>query len=113
MPGWKPLIGFCDPLLKVGESGTRCDFNAFITLIKHGIHDMGLISTLVVVALLCYVGFEFLTSRGNVSAWINAKKRLGKVIFGYIWVLAAWLIVYTITSALLDPKTTIEILKLK
>ena len=74
---------------------------------------MGLISTLVVVALLCYVGFEFLTSRGNVSAWINAKKRLGKVIFGYIWVLAAWLIVYTITSALLDPKTTIEILKLK
>ncbi len=103
MPGWKQLIDICDPLVTVSSDPNYCGFEAFITLIKNGITDLVLISTLVVVALLCFVGFIFLTSGGNKSKYDSAKGKLWNIVVGYIWVLAAWLIVYTITSAILDP----------
>ena len=110
MPGWKPLIGFCTgvdgPPIKdsMGNEVAQkaCHFGDFVTLIQNGIHDMVLISTLVVVALLCYVGYELLTSGGNPGAWTKAKSRLMKVVWGYVWVLAAWVIVYTIAKSLLN-----------
>jgi hypothetical protein len=104
LPVWKTITKVCDPLSKkpfVEEAGGRCDFNAFIVLIKNGIVDLVLVSTLIVVFMLVYVGFKLITSQGNTSAYTDAKKIFGKVVWGYIWVLAAWLIVYTITNALL------------
>ena len=93
-PGWKPLI-VCDGV------ATKCDFNAFITLIKNGVHDLVLFSTLAVVALLCYAGFLWLTSQGDVGKHKQAIGMLKNIIWGYVWILAAWLIVYTIANALL------------
>ncbi len=104
MPGWKTITKVCDPLSDkafVEGVGGRCDFNAFIVLIKNGIFDLVLISTLIVVFMLIYVGFKLITSQGNTSAYTDAKKIFGNVVKGYLWVLAAWLIVYTITNALL------------
>lgn len=94
--GWQPLI-VCDGV------ATKCDFNAFIMLIRNGITNMVMFSTLVVVALLCYAGFIWLTSKGNVSAHKEAIAMLQKIIWGYVWILAAWLIVYTIANTLIKP----------
>jgi hypothetical protein len=97
MPGWKTITHICDPI-----KGPPCNFNAFMTLIKNGIFDLVLISTLIVVFMLVYAGFKLLTSQGNTAAYTDVKKIFGKVVWGYVIVLAAWLIVYTITGALLN-----------
>ncbi len=96
LPGWKPLI-VCDGVVN------KCDIADFMTLIKNGIHDLVLLSTFLVVIILVWVGFKLLTSGGNEKAWTESKKMLWKVVLGYIWILAAWLVVYTITSVLLKP----------
>ena len=94
MPGWKPLI-VC--------AGPDCSFGSLILLTKNLIHDLVLLSTLMAVAVFCYAGFKLLTSGGSTSEKDKAKEMLIKVVKGYLWILAAWLIVYTITSVLLKP----------
>lgn len=92
MPGWKPLI-VCD--------GPSCQFSDLILLVNNLIHDLVLISTLLAVIVFVWAGFLLLTSGGNKSTYDKAKGMLWKVLIGYLWILAAWLIVYTITSVLL------------
>lgn len=99
LPGWKPLIICENPPDFPGP----CNFGSFMDLIRNGIHDMVVLSTFLVIALFVWVGIKLMTSGGNVNAWTNAKEMLWKVVLGYIWILAAWLVVYTITSVLLNP----------
>lgn len=113
--GWKPLTGFCDATSLVpfdpNSPSTRCDINAFITLIKHGIHDLVLLSTLLAVVILVYAGMLWLTSGGNRGKHDQALGMLGAVVKGYVWILAAWVIVYSITSVLLYDKFNFLITK--
>lgn len=97
LPGWKPLI-VCE-----GTTADPCKFSHLIELVKVLITDLVILSTFILVMLLVWVGIKLLTSGGNPSAMTDAKKMLGKVVLGYIWILAAWLVVYTITSVLLNP----------
>lgn len=94
MPGWKSLI-VCDGIQN------PCNFEDVILLIKNVIHDMVLLSTLVVVAALVYAGFLLLSSGGNPGALTQVKTMMWKIVVGYLWILAAWLIVYTISKVLL------------
>jgi hypothetical protein len=49
-----------------------------------------------------YAGFILLTSGGSEGKKDEAKKIFTKVLIGYLWILGAWLLVYTITSVLLN-----------
>jgi len=97
---WEPLI-VCDGV-KTTEL-PECDFNSLITLVKVLITDLVYLSTFLAVAAFAYAGYILLTSGGNTSARDKAKGVFMKVLIGYLWILAAWLIVYTITSVLLKP----------
>lgn len=107
MPGWKSLI-VCDPVPpSVGvdfvgpvQPVRDCDFEALIELVRVLIHDMVLLSTLLAVGVFIYAGFILLTSGGDPGAMRDAKKMLWKVVIGYMVILSAWLIVYTITNVL-------------
>lgn len=79
-----------------------CTFTHIIELIVVVVHDMVLISTLIVVAGFCYAGFKLLTSGGNQKAAETAKHIFTSIAIGYVCILGAWLLVYTITSVLLD-----------
>lgn len=96
MPGWQTLTHICDGV------EIRCGFPQFIMLIKNGITDMILLSTLLVVAALAVAGIQLLTSGGNPSKLTAAKDMAWKIVKGYMWILIAWLLVYTITSKLLN-----------
>lgn len=94
LPGWKPLV-FCDGVVK------KCGFAELVELVRVLIHDMVLLSTLLAVGVFVYAGYILLTSGGDPGAMKKAKGILWKVVIGYMWILAAWLIVYAITSTLL------------
>lgn len=81
-----------------------CTFNNLIDLVKAVINQLIIYSTLITTGVLAYAGFKLMTSGGNPKAKEDAKAMLTKVIWGYVWILIAWLVVYTITSTLLrDP----------
>ena len=92
---WQSLI-VCDGVTD------ECTFDDLITLAQAVITDLILISTLLAVIAFAYTGFLLLTSGGNESAKTRAKEVFRKVFIGYMWILGAWLLVYTITS-LLEP----------
>ncbi len=96
IPGWANLI-VCD-----GTGTDPCTFEDLIELVKALITNLVLVSTLLVVCALIYAGFKLMTSGGNTNALDEAKNTFMSIIKGYLWILAAWLIVYTITSLLLD-----------
>lgn len=87
--------------------GPNCDFAALIQLVKNLITALVYISTFLATGVFAYAGFLLLTSGGNESAKNQAKDIFLKVLKGYLWILAAWLIVYTITTVLLKEGYTL------
>lgn len=79
-----------------------CGYSDLILLAKNLITDLTILSTLLATAVFAFAGFKLLTSGGDPGAMSDAKKMLKKVLFGYLWILAAWLVVYTITSTLIS-----------
>lgn len=84
--------------------GPDCDFNDLITLAQNLITDLIIISTFLAAIAFAYAGFLLLTSGGNEGRRKDAKTVFIKVLIGYLWILGAWLLVYTITSVLLKPE---------
>ena len=80
-----------------------CDFNALILLANHLITDLIFLSTLFATAGFVYVGIKLLTAGGDEGAMTAAKKSAWTILKGFLWILVAWVLIYTITSALLVP----------
>ena len=95
MPGWKNLI-VCD-----GTALDPCTFEKLTLLVKALINNLVILSTFLAVVAFAWAGFLLLTSGGNEAGKTKAKKMLGKVLIGYLWILGAWVVVYTVTSVLL------------
>lgn len=102
------------PLVICGKSGATgvqyteaCNFNHLVLVGQNAIYNLVLISTLLAVVVFIFAGFKLITSGGNSGKKDEAKKMLMKVLWGYLWILAAWLLIYTITKTLVntDPKT--------
>ncbi|MEK7176892.1 MAG: pilin [Patescibacteria group bacterium] len=76
----------------------ECTFDHLIELAQNVITALVLLSTFVAVLAFIYSGFLLMTSGGSESRKTQAKGIFTKVLIGYLWILAAWLLVYTITS---------------
>src|SRR3990167_7572432 len=92
---WETLI-VCD-----GTTADPCTFGDLVKLAQNLINALIVISTFLATAAFAYAGFILLTSGGNESAKTRAKEIFRKVLIGYLWILGAWLLIYTITSVLL------------
>lgn len=90
---WQPLI-VCD--------GPDCTFSSIISLVENLVTDLVLISTLLAVIAFAYAGFLLMTSGGSDKKRDDAKTVFINVMIGYLWILAAWLLIYTVTK-LLSP----------
>lgn len=106
---WQPLV-ICGktPInatdISLTNPHAQCTFNHLMLLANHLITDLIVLSTFLAVAVFVFVGIKLLTSGGNEGAMKDAKAMLMKVVIGYLWILGAWVLVYTITNALLDTK---------
>lgn len=99
-----PFFAFADliPNLIVcqGTTADPCTFESLISLFKVAVNALIEIATLITVAALIMMGFKLMTSGGNPSARTEVKNRAWAILKGYFFILAAWVIVYTITSVL-------------
>lgn len=98
-------------LLGCTTSAKPCGWVDFINLInamiKYGIE---LIGFAFVIALL-YAGFLYLTSGGDSGKVKKVRDVLGKIMWGMIYTLCGWVIVYFILTSLGVDKTFYEIIK--
>ena len=83
--------------------GPDCDFGDLVTLLQNLVTNLIVLSTFLATIAFAYAGIILLTSGGSESAKTKAKDVFLKVLIGYLWILGAWLLVYTITSVLLNP----------
>ncbi len=81
----------------------QCQFNAIVALIKRIINFIFYVSVPLAALLFAYAGFLFLTAGPNQGQAEKAKGVFTNVAVGFGIILAAWLIVYTVSSALIEP----------
>ena len=83
------------------EIGQPCDFEDAMQLIRNIINFLLFkIATPIAGLVICYAGFQLLTSGGSSEKKTKAKHVLMNMILGYVIALGAWLIVNTIFSTL-------------
>jgi hypothetical protein len=100
----KSTVGPNDAPTILGAVTDPCGFSHLVLVAQHVIYNLVMISTLLAVVVFIYAGFLLMTSGGNSGKKDEAKKMLMKVLWGYLWILVAWVLIYTITKALVDPK---------
>ncbi len=80
----------------------NCEFGHLVVLAQNLIHNLVVLSTFIVVFVFAYAGFLLISSGGSTSKKEAAKHAFKMVLIGYLWILVAWLLIYTITEALLE-----------
>lgn len=78
----------------------ECNFATFVKMIQNIIRAIIILSIPATMIVLTWVGVVLLTSVGNVSKIQYAKGVAWKVIFGFITILLAWLLVEAIYIAI-------------
>ena len=86
------------------DNGVVCDWSQLMVLARKLVKYLILLSTPVAACLFAYAGFMMVTAGPDTGKREQAKKIFLDVFVGFLFVLAAWLIVHLITSALLNPK---------
>src|SRR3989344_341006 len=101
VPG-QPVVP-CD-----GSTAKPCDFNALIVLANNIMSIAIYLAILVAVAMFAYAGFLYLTSAGDTGKMKQAHTIFTNAAVGFIFVLAAWLIITLILDALVCKEGTGE-----
>lgn len=87
-----------------GTNECECGFRDVVAEIKQLINFAFLLAMPLTVIAITWAGIQILLARGNPGKINEAKKLATQVLTGFIIVLTAWLIVYTITSNLMRPE---------
>lgn len=83
--------------------GADCDFNDLMQLANNIMKFIIMIAIPLTAIIFSYAGFLYITAAGNEHQIAQAHDIFVKVAIGFFFILAAWLIVYLITSTLLKP----------
>lgn len=81
-----------------------CDFNALMTLFNRVINFIFYISIPLAAISFSWAGYLYLSAAGNTSQIEKAHGIFKTVLIGFIFIISAWLIVYTITHTLLSEE---------
>lgn len=108
-----PLIGYAQPadagvgygpVIPCDGVNVKCGFTELVAMAQNVIKYLVYLSTLAVLIIGAIQGFKLMTSQGNPGAMKEARAALLSVFKGYVIILVAWVAVYTILNALVDPK---------
>jgi hypothetical protein len=90
---------------------TKCTVNSLIGMINGIINWIISIAGVIFTISCIYGGFLYMTSGENPGNKAKAKSILYSTLIGFIIILVAWLIVYTILINLIDPGQKGSIMK--
>ena len=100
---FSPIVVSADSNLWIVPSckNDNCGWNDLVALARKLVNYLILISAPIAAIVFAYAGFLLTTAGPDVGKREEAKKLFLNAAIGFVVILAAWLIVYTITSALL------------
>lgn len=90
--------------LEIPCRGSDCTFSDLFVLGNRILKLLVILAIPIAAGMFAYAGARMLSAGGNEEVIKDAKKVFYRVFVGFLFVLAAYLIVYTITSVLLDDK---------
>lgn len=90
---------------RTGEFVEECDFDELVALIRRVINYLIIIAVPVSAAVFAYAGIKYMTAAGDTGKMAEARRIFTKVILGFVVMLSAWLVVFAITSALLEDSS--------
>ncbi len=85
-------------------NGPDCHFKDLMKLVVTGINALVIIATILTAVALIFMGLQLIMSAGNAAALTKVKGQAFAILKGFFWILAAWLIVYTIMKVLVEDK---------
>ena len=88
------------------DCGADCGFSHLMQLANNIMRFIIMVAIPLTAIIFSYAGFLYITAAGNETQIHHAHDIFIKVATGFFFILAAWLIVYLITSNLLDPAYT-------
>lgn len=98
---------------KLDPNSVECDYNQLIKTFQRLINFVLWIITPIVVGMMVYTGFKYMTAGGDANLIADAKRMFTPIIIGIFFIMAGWLLVYTVLDKLLDtnaggvPKSSI------
>lgn len=95
-----PLESFAEGIISC--DGSNCGFSDVLATIQNIINYLIIIGSVFAAISFIYAGFLYLFSMGNSGKISQATEIFKKVAIGYIIMLSAWLIVYSIEKAILS-----------
>lgn len=96
------------------QSGKEVPCDSFFQLIqavKNVINTVVALALAFSVVIIAWAGWQYMTSGGEPAKRTKANAMFEKVAWGIGWVLAAWLIVNLIVTALVDPSKVTNLMK--
>ncbi len=97
------LIPDCGEVNPQGQwVNSECGWPHLLLLARNVVTFLIVLSAALAALVFAFAGFVMVTSAGNTSRIEFAKGIFLKVLLGFIFVLGAWLIVYFVTTALVD-----------
>ncbi len=87
----------------VVKGAEECTYNDIILGIQGIINFLFALVVPIATIMIAFAGWKLLTADGDSGKVSEARGLMTSVIIGFIIMLVAWLIVFTLTEALLDP----------
>lgn len=91
----------CTGVKNADGSGKECGWEDLFTLFRRLIKFVLFMLTPILVVMLIYTGFKYMTAGGDANVIAEAKRMLKPIIYGVICIAGAWLFVYTVLDKLL------------
>jgi hypothetical protein len=91
------------PIIQCG-SEKPCDFSDAVDTVARVINWFISIAASLGAATLAYAGIQILMNPGNAGKISEARTMFNKTLFGLFWLLAAWVVIYTLVNTFVDDK---------
>lgn len=106
-----PMFLHAEGGIAVQCEGGDCNFGDLVRLGNNIMEFLLLVSIPIATIAFAWAGILMLTAKGSADQIERAKSIFGKVLWGFLFVLTAWLIVRMITTTLLKPSYYEDLLK--
>ena len=100
--------GVVDP--RTGK-GTECNYAQLIYTVNRIIRFVLYIISPILLGMLIYTGFKYITAGGDVNLVADAKRMLKPIVVGVILIMGAWTFVYTVLDKLLNDQISQNVAK--